>query len=106
MKEKKEVQPFEIAVARKLEARSNSLLDTFLHLDTDGDGLVTRNDLKAALHNLWGIDLSKDEMNAFFSVCPLELHHHELHHHGIRYPEFLDTAPYSHTSSASANYKN
>ena len=37
MKEKKEVQPFEIAVARKLEARSNSLLDTFLHLDTDGD---------------------------------------------------------------------
>jgi hypothetical protein len=65
MKEKEEVQPFEIAVARKLEARSNPLLDTFLHLDTDGDGSVTRNDLKAALHNLWGIDLSEDEMNAF-----------------------------------------
>uniref|UniRef100_A0A7S2UJ50 EF-hand domain-containing protein n=1 Tax=Attheya septentrionalis TaxID=420275 RepID=A0A7S2UJ50_9STRA len=93
-KEKKQVQPFEIAVARKLEARSNSLLDTFLALDTDGDGAVTRNDFMAALHNLWGIDLSEDEMNALFSRFA-----HLNSHHGIRYPEFVE---YVH-DTASAN---
>ena len=60
-------ESFEIILARKLQARSKSLHKTFLDLDRDRDGHISRSDFKIALHNIFGIDLTTVQLNAIFS---------------------------------------
>jgi len=60
-------QLFEIAVARKLKNRSVNLMDTFLKLDLDGDGLISRSDLFASFHNMYGINLTESQLDAIFT---------------------------------------
>eukprot|EP00566_Odontella_aurita_P005577 CAMPEP_0113597898 /NCGR_PEP_ID=MMETSP0015_2-20120614/41271_1 /TAXON_ID=2838 /ORGANISM="Odontella" /LENGTH=568 /DNA_ID=CAMNT_0000505823 /DNA_START=216 /DNA_END=1922 /DNA_ORIENTATION=- /assembly_acc=CAM_ASM_000160 len=57
----------EIALAKSLRSHSLSLHRTFLNLDVDRDGYVTRSDLRAALHNALGVDLSSSQMDAIFA---------------------------------------
>jgi Ca2+-binding EF-hand superfamily protein len=90
-------------VARKLKNRSSStLMDTFLKLDLDRDGYVTRSDLKKSLHNILGIDLTKEQMNAIFARFSyfdesmidddnplLSPQKAAGKHHGIRYADFV-----------------
>lgn len=59
--------PHEIALAKSLRSHSLSLHKTFLSLDVDRDGYVTRSDLRAALHNALGVDLSREQMDAIFA---------------------------------------
>lgn len=60
-------QLFEIAVARKLKNRSANLMDTFLKLDLDGDGLISRSDLYTSFHNMYGINLTESQLNVIFT---------------------------------------
>jgi Ca2+-binding EF-hand superfamily protein len=60
-------QLFEVAVARKLKNRSANLMDTFLKLDMDGDGFVSRSDLRTSLHNMYGINLTESQLDAIFT---------------------------------------
>jgi len=93
-------QPFEVAVARKLKNRSSKLMDTFLKLDFDGDGFVTRSDFKKSLHNIYGIDLTEEQMDAiftrfaFFDESMISSTDEGVQlsggtHHGIRYADFV-----------------
>jgi len=57
---------FEMALVKKLEVKSSSILRTFLELDVDRDGFITRRDLKTALHDQFGIALTKEQLDAIF----------------------------------------
>lgn len=61
-------QPFEIALLRKVESKTNgSLRDAFLLLDTDRDGCISPLDMKTVLHNELGLDITKEQENCIFS---------------------------------------
>lgn len=82
----------EALLARKLESRFASLHDTFLSMDVDGDGYVSMNDMKRALHTLFAIDVTNDQMNAIYErfAHVNEIHGtHCKHDKGIRYGEFV-----------------
>ena len=54
---------FILAITRKIAARSSSLLETFLELDGDSDGSISRSDLALALKNLYNISLTRVQLN-------------------------------------------
>lgn len=91
-------QNFEISLARKIKSVSKSLLITFQKLDIDRDGYVTRSDLKIALHNMFGIDLTRSQMDGIFArFAYFEKDHRDSvenkatnSRHGIRYTEFVE----------------
>ncbi|KAL7430845.1 hypothetical protein ACHAXM_002383 [Skeletonema potamos] len=59
--------PFEIALIRKLEAKTKSIHDAFLLLDIDGDGRVSPSDIRTVLHNEFEIDVTKEQEECIFS---------------------------------------
>eukprot|EP00592_Proboscia_alata_P010865 CAMPEP_0194365500 /NCGR_PEP_ID=MMETSP0174-20130528/13559_1 /TAXON_ID=216777 /ORGANISM="Proboscia alata, Strain PI-D3" /LENGTH=499 /DNA_ID=CAMNT_0039140227 /DNA_START=39 /DNA_END=1538 /DNA_ORIENTATION=- len=64
---KKRTHNFEIALAKKVEYRSDSLLKVFKNIDVNRDGHVTRSEFKSALRTSFGINLSKKQMDAIYS---------------------------------------
>jgi len=54
---------FRIAVARRLVSHSDTLLDTFLELDQDGSGTVSRKEFKTGMKYKFGIHLSPSQMD-------------------------------------------
>eukprot|EP00569_Conticribra_weissflogii_P002208 CAMPEP_0171328474 /NCGR_PEP_ID=MMETSP0878-20121228/676_1 /TAXON_ID=67004 /ORGANISM="Thalassiosira weissflogii, Strain CCMP1336" /LENGTH=276 /DNA_ID=CAMNT_0011828327 /DNA_START=12 /DNA_END=842 /DNA_ORIENTATION=+ len=60
-------QPFEIALIRKIEAKTRSVRDAFLLLDVDGDGHITPSDIRTVLHNEFGLDITQEQENNFFA---------------------------------------
>ena len=58
---------FEASLARKLKNRSENLMDTFLKLDMDSDGFISRFDLRSSLHNMYGINLTESQLDAIFT---------------------------------------
>ncbi len=91
-------QNFEVSLARKIKSISKNLLITFQKLDVDRDGYVTRSDLKIALHNMFGIDLTRSQMDGIFArFAYFEKDHRDSvenkvtdSRHGIRYTEFVE----------------
>ena len=65
--EKKRTYNFEIALAKKVEYRSDLLLKVFKKMDVNRDGHVTRSEFKSALRTTFGINLSKKQMDAIYS---------------------------------------
>lgn len=63
--------PFEIALIRKLEAKTSSVHDAFLLLDVDGDGRVSPSDIRTVLHNEFEIDITKEQEECIFSHSSL-----------------------------------
>lgn len=59
-------QPFEIVLARKISSISGPLLRTFTVLDGDRDGIVTKNDMKIGIQNIFNIDLQDDQIAMMF----------------------------------------
>jgi len=59
--------PFEIALMRKLQAKTTSIHDAFLLLDVDGDGRVSPSDIRTVLHNEFEIDVTKEQEECIFS---------------------------------------
>ena len=57
---------FEVTIANKLEARSSSLLNTFLEIDFDRTGKLHRSEFKIAMHNIFGIDLTDEQVHRIF----------------------------------------
>ncbi|KAL7462508.1 hypothetical protein ACHAXS_002891 [Conticribra weissflogii] len=60
-------QPFEIALIRKIEAKTKSVHDAFLLLDVDGDGHITPSDIRTVLHNEFGLDITREQEDIFFA---------------------------------------
>mmetsp|Transcript_4183 Transcript_4183/g.7256 ORF Transcript_4183/g.7256 Transcript_4183/m.7256 type:complete len:285 (-) Transcript_4183:104-958(-) len=75
--------PFEIALIRKLEAKTTSVHDAFLLLDADGDGRVSPSDIRTVLHNEFEIDVTKEQEECIFSHASLN-----GDAAGMRYAEF------------------
>lgn len=99
---------FEASLARKLRNRSVNLMDTFLKLDLDSDGFISRFDLRSSLHNMYGINLTEPQLDAIFArfaffdhSCPAEGEFSGSR--GMRYADFVnyihDTALDLETSS-------
>lgn len=63
--------PFEIALIRKLQAKTKSVHDAFLFLDVDGDGRVSPSDIRTVLHNEFEIDVTKEQEEWMFSHASL-----------------------------------
>jgi Ca2+-binding EF-hand superfamily protein len=63
--------PFEIALIRKLEAKTKSIHDAFLFLDIDCDGRVSPSDIRTVLHNEFEIDVTKEQEECIFSHASL-----------------------------------
>eukprot|EP00956_Cyclotella_meneghiniana_P035705 scaffold117469_cov75-Cyclotella_meneghiniana.AAC.7 len=59
--------PFEIALIRKLEARTKKVSDAFRILDADGDGCISPSDMMTALHNEFGMDITQEQEQYIFS---------------------------------------
>ncbi|KAL9189893.1 hypothetical protein ACHAXT_009568 [Thalassiosira profunda] len=59
-------QPFEIALARKLESKTTSVRGAFLLLDADGDGRISPADVRAVLHNELGLDITEEQEGMMF----------------------------------------
>ena len=58
---------YEVALARKIQSySSSSLVPTFRRIDVDSDGYISKLDLKNALHNMWGIDLTDSQIDYIF----------------------------------------
>jgi Ca2+-binding EF-hand superfamily protein len=53
-----------MAISRRIMSRGTHLLDTFLEMDIDGDGSISRNDLNKALQEKFGIELSRRDLDA------------------------------------------
>lgn len=60
-------QPFEVALVRKIKARTTTIHDAFLLLDVDGDGRVSSSDIRTVLHNELNIDVTKEQEDYIFS---------------------------------------
>eukprot|EP00520_Triparma_pacifica_P018755 CAMPEP_0118663770 /NCGR_PEP_ID=MMETSP0785-20121206/17621_1 /TAXON_ID=91992 /ORGANISM="Bolidomonas pacifica, Strain CCMP 1866" /LENGTH=324 /DNA_ID=CAMNT_0006557561 /DNA_START=42 /DNA_END=1013 /DNA_ORIENTATION=- len=58
---------YTLALTRKILARSTSLLETFLELDLDADGSISRSDLALSLKKLYNIDLTREQLNGLAS---------------------------------------
>lgn len=63
--------PFEIALMRKLQAKTKSILDAFLLLDVDGDGRVSPSDIRTVLHNEFEVDVTSEQEECIFSHASL-----------------------------------
>lgn len=63
--------PFEIALMRKLQAKTKSVHDAFLLLDVDGDGRVSPSDIRTVLHNEFEVDVTKEQEECIFSHASL-----------------------------------
>mmetsp|Transcript_18099 Transcript_18099/g.28389 ORF Transcript_18099/g.28389 Transcript_18099/m.28389 type:complete len:262 (+) Transcript_18099:61-846(+) len=63
--------PFEIALLRKLQAKTKSVHDAFLLLDVDGDGRVSPSDIRTVLHNEFEVDVTKEQEECIFSHASL-----------------------------------
>lgn len=63
-------QPFEVALVRKLEAKTSSVRDAFLLLDIDGDGRISPSDVRTVLHNELGLDMTKDQEDILLTRIP------------------------------------
>ena len=61
------IHPFEIALVRKLESKTKSIRDAFLLLDVDGDGRISPDDIRTALHNEFEIDITHEQEQNIFS---------------------------------------
>jgi len=58
---------YTLALTRKIAGRSSSLLETFLELDNDGDGTISRSDLAISLKTLFNLNLSREQLNSLCS---------------------------------------
>ena len=91
-------QNFEVSLVRKIMSLSKNLLITFQKLDVDRDGYVTRSDLKIALHNKFGIELTPSQMDGIFARFAYFKKDRQNSvenkvmesHYGIRYTEFVE----------------
>jgi len=59
-------QSFEVALCRKILSQTKPLLHTFLAIDEDNDGTISKIDLANGLHNIFGIDLENEEIDIIF----------------------------------------
>ncbi len=59
-------QPFEIALIRKIESKTNSVRDAFILLDIDGDGRISPTDVRTVLHNELGLDITSEQEEILF----------------------------------------
>jgi Ca2+-binding EF-hand superfamily protein len=63
-------------------------MDTFLKLDLDGDGFVSRSDLFTSLHNMYGINLTESQLDAIFTR--FAYFDHSSTSCGMRYADFVN----------------
>ena len=61
-----EIEGFELVLSRKIEALKAPLLYTFMRLDIDGDGCLSKEDLQKALSDLFDMDLKEDQIDSIF----------------------------------------
>ena len=59
--------PFEIALIRKLEAKTKKVSDAFRILDVTSDGCISPSDMMTALHNEFGMDITHEQEQYIFS---------------------------------------
>ena len=81
-------QPFEVALVRKLEAKTSSVRDAFLLLDIDGDGRISPSDVRTVLHNELGLDITKDQEDILLTRIPNNEMNATTTTFGLSYSEF------------------
>ena len=81
-------QPFEVALVRKLEAKTSSVRDAFLLLDIDGDGRISPSDVRTVLHNELGLDMTKDQEDILLTRIPNNEMNATTTTFGLSYSEF------------------
>jgi len=59
--------PFEVALAIKIKGRRMSPTHTFIRLDEDEDGLISKKDLQDSLGEVFGMGLSYGQIEALFN---------------------------------------
>ena len=59
--------PFEVALAIKIKGRRMSPTHTFIRLDEDEDGLISKRDLQDSLGEVFGMGLSDDQIEVMFN---------------------------------------
>jgi len=55
------------ALSRKIASKSSNLLDTFIEMDLDNDGSISRSDLAISMQSMFGIRLTPRQLNALSS---------------------------------------
>ena len=58
---------YELSIIQSLQSRTASLRRTFLTLDANGDGCIDRTDLRVALHNVLGVDLTPSQLDGLYA---------------------------------------
>lgn len=59
-------EPFEVAISTKITTSRKPLLQTFVRIDEDEDGLISKKDLKNALNNMYEMALDDDQIDVMF----------------------------------------
>ncbi|GMH78860.1 hypothetical protein TL16_g07959 [Triparma laevis f. inornata] len=76
---------FTLSLTRKIASKSSNILDTFMEMDLDGDGSISRSDLALSIKNLFNINLTRQQLNALASKFGMSSSRR------VNYSKFVDT---------------